>query len=126
MMRVSDREFVEAKMNDAVKDATQSVVKDLTAVKNEIAQLSQQIAEAVSALAAAAQSQGRRSLRHARADVDAAVSGASDSAGAVADAAQNAASSVADLAGGRDPGSAGRSSRTRAGRRLHHRRVLRR
>lgn len=86
-------------MNDAAKDAAQSVVKDLTAVKNEIAHLSQQIAEAVNALAAAAQTQGRRSLRRARSDVDAAVSGASDSAGAVAGAAQNAASSVADMMG---------------------------
>ncbi len=87
-------------MNDAAKDAAQRVEKDLTAVKNEIAHLSQQIAEAVSALAAAAQSQGRRSLRHARADVDSAVSGASDSAGAVTNAAQNAASSIADSLAG--------------------------
>ena len=83
-------------MNDAAKDAAQSVEKDLTAVKDEIANLARQIAEAVKALAATAQSQGRRSLRHARADVDQAVSGASDRAGAVAGAAQDAASSIAD------------------------------
>jgi len=83
-------------MNDAAKDAAQKVEKDLTAVKNEIAHLSQQIADAVSALAAAAQDQGRRGLRQARANVDQAVSGASDRAGAVAGAAQDAASSVAD------------------------------
>ena len=37
MTRVSRREFAEAKMNDATKDAAQSVQKDLSAVKNEIA-----------------------------------------------------------------------------------------
>jgi len=86
-------------MNDAAKDAAQSVVKDLTAVKNEIAGLSQQIADAVNALAAAAQTQGRRGLRRARSDLDSAASGASDSAGVIAGAAQDAASSVAGMLG---------------------------
>jgi len=104
-MRVPNEEFAEAKMNDAPDEAAKSAAeddaaarlkKDLTAVKNDIAHLSQQIADAVNALAAVAQNQGRRSLRQARANVDQAVSGASDRAGAVAGAAQDAASSVAD------------------------------
>jgi ElaB/YqjD/DUF883 family membrane-anchored ribosome-binding protein len=96
MMRVPTEEFAEAKMNDVAKDAAQRVEKDLTAVKNEIARLSQQIADAVNALAAAAQNRGRQSLRQARADVDSAVSGASDRAGFVASAAKDTASLISD------------------------------
>jgi ElaB/YqjD/DUF883 family membrane-anchored ribosome-binding protein len=73
-------------MNDAPMDAAQSAAedaatrlkKDLVAVKNDIAHLSRQIADAVNALAAVAQNQGRR-LRHARADV------AKDAASSIAD-----------------------------------------
>jgi ElaB/YqjD/DUF883 family membrane-anchored ribosome-binding protein len=104
-MRVVNREFAEAKMNDVPENAAQSAVQndaaarlkqDLTAVKNDVAHLTQQIVDAVNALAAVAQNQGRRSLRQARANIDQAVSGASDRAGAVTTAAQDAASSVAD------------------------------
>lgn len=93
-------------MNDVPENAAQSAVQndaaarlkhDLTAVKNDVAHLTQQIVDAVNALAAVAQNQGRRSLRQARASIDQAVSGASDRAGAVTTAAQDAASSVADL-----------------------------
>ena len=92
-------------MNDVPENAAQSAVQndaaarlkqDLTAVKNDVAHLTQQIVDAVNALAAVAQNQGRRSLRQARANIDQAVSGASDRAGAVTTAAQGAASSVAD------------------------------
>ena len=90
-------------MNDATKNAEDKVAmrleKELTAVKNDIAQLSKQISDAVNALAAVAQDQGRRGLRQARDNVDSAVSGASDRAGAVASAAQDAASSIADMLG---------------------------
>ena len=104
-MRVVNREFAGAKMNDVPENAAQSAVQndaaarlkqDLTAVKNDVAHLTQQIVDAVNALAAVAQNQGRRSLRQARANIDQAVSGASDRAGAVTTAAQDAASSVAD------------------------------
>ena len=77
-------------------DAAARLKQDLTAVKNDVAHLTQQIVDAVNALAAVAQNQGRRSLRQARANIDQAVSGASDRAGAVTTAAQDAASSVAD------------------------------
>ncbi len=91
-------------MNDAKKDAAQDaeetlarrLEKDLTAVKNDIAHLSQQIVDAVNTLASAAQDQGRRGVRQARANVDQAMSGASDRAGAVAGATQDAATSIAD------------------------------
>lgn len=97
--------IAEAYMNEKAKDAAQSAAderdyarleKNLTAVKNDIAHLSQQISEAVNALGAVAQGQARRGLRNARANVDSVMSDASDRAGAVADAAQDAASSVGD------------------------------
>ena len=92
-------------MNETAKDAAQSAAddkayarleKDLTAVKNDIAHLSQQISEAVNALGAVAQGQARRGLRSARANVDSVMSDASDRASTVAAAAQDAASSVGD------------------------------
>lgn len=87
-------------MNDAPEsaaedDAAARLKKDIMAVKNDIAHLSEQIADAVNALAAVAQNQGRRGLRRARANVDQAVSGASDRAIGVTGAAQDAASSIA-------------------------------
>jgi ElaB/YqjD/DUF883 family membrane-anchored ribosome-binding protein len=68
--------------------------KELTAVKNDIAHLSQQIADAVNALATIAQRETRRGMRRARENVDTVVSDASERAGAVASAAQEAASSL--------------------------------
>ncbi len=92
-------------MNETAKNAAQSeaddkayarLEKDLTAVKNDIAHLSQQISDAVNALGVVAQSQARHGLRNARANVESVVSDASDRAGAIANAAQDAASSVGD------------------------------
>ena len=88
-------------MNETAKDADADkayarLEKDLTAVKNDIAHLSQQIPEAVNALGAVAQNQARRGLRSARANVDSVMSDASDRAGTIASAAQDAASSVGD------------------------------
>jgi ElaB/YqjD/DUF883 family membrane-anchored ribosome-binding protein len=92
-------------MNETAKDPAQSAAedrayarleKDLTAVKNGVAHLSQQISEAMNALGAVAQGQARRGLRYARANVDSVMSDASDQAGTVANAAQDAASSVGD------------------------------
>ena len=66
-------------MNETAKNAAQSeaddkayarLEKDLTAVKNDIAHLSQQVSEAVNALGAVAQGQARRGLRNARANVE--------------------------------------------------------
>ena len=92
-------------MNETAKNAAQSeaddkayarLEKDLTAVKNDIADLSQKVSDAVNALGVVAQSQARRGLRNARANVDSLVSDASDRAGAVVNSAQDAASSVGD------------------------------
>jgi hypothetical protein len=92
-------------MNETAKGAAQSAAddkvyarleKDLTAVKNDVAHLSQQISEAVNALAAVAQRQARRGLRNARANVVSLMTVASDRATAVAKAAQHAASPVGD------------------------------
>ena len=60
-------------MNEKAKEAALSAAddrdyarleKDLTAVKNDIAHLSQQISDAVNALGAVAQGQARRGLRN--------------------------------------------------------------
>ena len=92
-------------MNETAQDAAQGsaddkgyarLEKDLTAVKNDIAPLTQQISDAVNALGAVAQGQARRGLRNARANVDSAISDASDRAGTIANAAQEAASLVGD------------------------------
>ena len=78
----------------AEDEAYARLEKDLTAVKNDIAHLSQQIADAVNALATIAQRQTRRGVRRARENVDTVVSDASERASAVASAAQEAASSL--------------------------------
>ncbi len=92
-------------MNETAQDAAQGsaddkgyarLEKDLTAMKNDIAPLTQQISDAVNALGAVAQGQARRGLRNARANVDSAISDASDRAGTIANAAQEAASLVGD------------------------------
>ena len=92
-------------MSEKAKDAAQSAAddkayarleKDLTAVKTDMAHLSQQISDAMNALGAVAQGQARRGLRNARANVDSVMSDASDRAGEVANAAQDAVSSVGD------------------------------
>ena len=84
-------------MDESMQDkAYAGLEKDVTAAKNEIAQLSQEIAEAVSALGAAAQNQTRQGLKSVRSKVDSVVSDASGRAGSVADSAQDAVSSVAE------------------------------
>jgi ElaB/YqjD/DUF883 family membrane-anchored ribosome-binding protein len=70
--------------------------KDFAAVKDDIAVLSQQIAEAVKSLSALAQKQTKRGLKNARANVDSIVNDASERAGAVAGAAQDTAATIAD------------------------------
>jgi len=90
-------------MDEAAKDAAAEAAqdeayarlqKDLTAVKNDIAHLSQQIADAVNALATIAQRETKRGVRRARENVDTVMSDASERASAVASAAQEAASSL--------------------------------
>lgn len=70
--------------------------KDIAAVKNDIAHLSKQIADAVNALAGVAQAQAKRGYKNARANVDSVVSDATDRAETVVGAAQDVASSIED------------------------------
>jgi ElaB/YqjD/DUF883 family membrane-anchored ribosome-binding protein len=90
-------------MSDAPQDASEMAAayerleKDMTAVKKDIADLSQQIAEAVNSLAGLAQSQAKRGVKKAGANVDSIVSDSSDRFGAVAGAAQEAVASMSDM-----------------------------
>ena len=84
----------DAGLSPADDNAYARLEKDITAVKTDIAHLSQQISEAVNALGAVAQGEARRGMRNARANVDSAMADASDRAGATVTAAQGAASSV--------------------------------
>ena len=96
-------------MNETVKATAQSAAddkvyarleKDLTAVKNDVAHLSQQISEAVNAIGAVPQRQAWRDVSNAHANVVSLMTGGSDRAGAVANAAHRAASSVGDAFAG--------------------------
>jgi len=66
----------------------------MAAMKNAIGDLSDQITDAASDIGAAAQEQAKRGLKHARANVGAIASDASDRLGAVADTVQSQASSL--------------------------------
>lgn len=90
---------------DAPPDTTQGVAndetdtrldKEMTAMKNAMGSLSQQIAYAASDLGAVARTQARRGLKNARANVNSIAADASDRVGAVADAAQSQAASIGD------------------------------
>jgi ElaB/YqjD/DUF883 family membrane-anchored ribosome-binding protein len=92
----------EIRMSDASQDASEvagaydRLEKDMTAVKNDIANLSEQIADAVNSLAGIAQKQAKRGVKNARANMDDLMSDASERAGAVAGAAQDVASSIGE------------------------------
>jgi ElaB/YqjD/DUF883 family membrane-anchored ribosome-binding protein len=68
--------------------------KDVTAVKNDIAALTDQITDALNSFAGTAKTQARRGYKQARANVDAAFDEASERGGAMMEAAQGAASSL--------------------------------
>jgi len=68
--------------------------KDVTAVKNDIATLTDQITDALNAFAGTAQKQARRGYSQARANMDAAVDDMSERGSAMMDAAQDAAHSI--------------------------------
>jgi ElaB/YqjD/DUF883 family membrane-anchored ribosome-binding protein len=68
--------------------------KDVAAVKNDIAALTEQITDALNSFAGTAQKQARRGYKQARANVDSAVDDLSERSGAVMDAAQDAASTI--------------------------------
>jgi ElaB/YqjD/DUF883 family membrane-anchored ribosome-binding protein len=68
--------------------------KDVTAVKNDIAALTEQITDALNSFAGTAQKQARRSYKQARANVDSTVDDLTERSGAMMDAAQDAATTI--------------------------------
>jgi ElaB/YqjD/DUF883 family membrane-anchored ribosome-binding protein len=82
----------EAAMNDLANEATyQRLEKDVTAVKNDIAALTDQITDAINALAGQARKQAKRGYKQARANAESALDDASERGSAMLDAAQDAA-----------------------------------
>ncbi len=91
----------EAAADDAARDAANDdafirLEKEMTAMKNAIGGLSEQIADAASDFGTVAQNQGKRGLKNARSHVNSVISDASDRVGVVASAAQQQASSIGD------------------------------
>ena len=68
--------------------------KDVTAVKNDIAALTDQITDALNAFAGTATTQARRGYKQARANVDSVMDDASERGSAMFEAAQDAAGSI--------------------------------
>ena len=68
--------------------------KDVTAVKNDIAALTEQITDALNSFAGEARKQARRGYKQARANAEQAVDDMSERGSAMMDAAQDAASSI--------------------------------
>jgi ElaB/YqjD/DUF883 family membrane-anchored ribosome-binding protein len=68
--------------------------KDVTAVKNDISALTDQITDALNSFAGTAQKQARRGYKEARANAGAAVDDMSERGSAMMDAAQDAAYSI--------------------------------
>jgi len=85
----------ETKIKNLTDEATyERLEKDVTAVKNDIAALTEQITDALNAFAGEAGKQARRGYKQARANVDSALDDASNRGGAMLDAAQDAAYSI--------------------------------
>jgi ElaB/YqjD/DUF883 family membrane-anchored ribosome-binding protein len=83
----------------AIKDVTDNptyerLEKDVTAVKNDIAALTDQIADAINTFAGTAKKQARRGYHQARANMDSAIGEVSERGSAAVDAAQDAAISI--------------------------------
>jgi len=70
--------------------------KNVSVVKSQIADLSQQLTDAVQTASGAAQEQAKRGYHSARANAQQVISGASQRAGAVAGNMQQTAASIAD------------------------------
>ena len=86
----------ETQMKDMMDDATQRLEKDVTAVKSDIAALTDQITDALNTFAGAASKQARRGYKEARAHMDSALDDASDRGGAMLSAAQDVAGSLGE------------------------------
>lgn len=87
----------ETAMKDMTDDATyHRLEKDVTAVKNDIAALTDQITDALNSFAGTAKKQARRGYKEARAHVDSALDDASDRGSAMLNAAQDVAGTIED------------------------------
>jgi ElaB/YqjD/DUF883 family membrane-anchored ribosome-binding protein len=91
-MSSTDGEIGMKNMTD--KAAQARLEKDLAAVKNDIAALTDQITDAINTFAGSAKKQARRGYKDARANVDSAMADAQERGGAMMDAAQDAAYSI--------------------------------
>src|SRR3979490_140869 len=80
--------------NLADKATYERLEKDVTAVKNDIAALTDQITDALNSFAGTASNQARRGYKQARANAEQAVDDMSERGSAMMDAAQGAASSI--------------------------------
>ncbi len=84
----------ETKMQDLTDKAAEArLQKDVTAVKNDIAALTDQITEVLNSFSGAARKQARRGYQQARAGMDSTLDEMSERGSAMMDAAQDAASS---------------------------------
>jgi ElaB/YqjD/DUF883 family membrane-anchored ribosome-binding protein len=84
----------ESAVKDFADSATQRLEKDVNAVKNDIAALTDQITDALNAFAGQAGKQARRGYKQARANVDSAIDDASERGSAMLGAAQDAAVTI--------------------------------
>ena len=91
-MSTTDADAAMRNLSD--KTTYERLEKDVTAVKNDIAALTDQITDALNAFAGQANKQARRGYRQARANVDSTMDDMSERGSAMMDAAHDAASSI--------------------------------
>ena len=86
----------EAMKNLTDKATYERLEKDLSAVKNDISALADQVSDALATLTGTAKKQTRRGYRQAKTNVDSVLSDVSEHGNAAIDAAQNAVASIED------------------------------
>src|SRR6266496_3775613 len=91
-MAISDGEAAVKNLTD--KATYERLERDVIAVKNDIAALTEQITDALNSFAGSASKQAQRGYRQARANAEQAVDDMSERGSAMMDAAQDAASSI--------------------------------
>ena len=91
-MSSTDGEIGIRNMTD--KATYERLEKDVTAVKNDISALTDQITDALNSFAGTARKQARKGYKQARANADSAMDDFSERGGAMMDAAQDAAYSI--------------------------------
>ena len=114
----------EATKNLTDKATYERLEKDVTAVKNDIAALTDQITDALNSFAGTATKQARRGYKQARANAEQAVDDMSERGSAMMDAAQDAASSIGETLEDAITRAAAGNRRHRARPRLSDRRDL--